>query len=185
MIINNMFDPAAEGRPAFQTNWEQVEAFEPRLHLWVISSYPYSAFPGEKGIPEDYYTPLLDRTEKPLAVAEGGWSSQPVGPIEGDQEGQVAYLRAIHDQIGGRLDFWVYLILSDLNMDSIADAVQEGAFSESDLNTLGMFAHVGLRLSDGTPKPALKTWDGYRYSEKDNPYLSRFVRHPLAGCFCV
>jgi hypothetical protein len=163
--LNNMFGPAAEGRPAFQTNWEQVEAFEPRLDLWVISSYPYFAFPGGEGIPEDYYTPLLDRTEKPLAVAEGGWSSQSVGPIGGDQEGQVAYLQAIHDQIGGRLDFWVYLILSDLNMDSIADAVQEGAFSESDLNTLGMFAHVGLRLSDGTPKPALETWDGYRGSE--------------------
>ena len=33
--LNNMFAPAAEGRPAGQTNWDQVEAFEPELDLWV------------------------------------------------------------------------------------------------------------------------------------------------------
>ena len=77
----------------------------------------------------------------------------------------MAYLQAIHDQIGERLDFWVYLILSDLNMESITRAMQEQGITESDLNTLGMFAHIGLRDSDGTPKPALATWDNYRASE--------------------
>jgi hypothetical protein len=163
--LNNMFATASEGRPAYQTNWEQVQAFEPQLDLWVISSYPYFAFPQGEGIPDDYYTPLLDRTEKPLAVAEGGWSSKPVGSIEGDPEGQVAYLQAIHDQIGERLDFWVYLILSDLNMESITRAMQEQGLPERDLDSLGMFAHIGLRDSDGTPKPALATWDNYRASE--------------------
>ena len=31
--LNNMFAPATEGRRAGQTNWDQVEAFEPELDL--------------------------------------------------------------------------------------------------------------------------------------------------------
>ena len=96
--LNNMFAPAAEGRPEGQTNWDQVEVFEPQLDLWVISSYPYFAFPNREGIPADYYTPLLERTDKPLAVAEGGWTTEPLGggAIQGDEAGQIDYLQALH-----------------------------------------------------------------------------------------
>jgi hypothetical protein len=160
--LNNMFPPAAEGRPAYDTNWDQVEAFEPQLDLWVISSYPYFVFPTGTQIPDDYYTPLLTRTDKPLAVAEGGWSSRPIGPAPGDPQSQVDYLEAIHDQLGGRLRFWVYLILSDLNMDSIGEAMQDAERSEQDMETLGFFAAVGLQEWDGTAKPALEMWDSYR-----------------------
>jgi hypothetical protein len=101
--LNNMFAPAAEGRPAGQTNWDQVEEFEPELDLWVISSYPYFAFPNGEGIPADYYTPLLDRTDKPLAVAEGGWTTQPIGggAIQGDEAGQIDYLLALWNAYRG------------------------------------------------------------------------------------
>jgi hypothetical protein len=162
--LNNMFAPAAEGRPAYQTNWEQVEAFEPKLDLWVISSYPYFVF--EDGqIPSDYYTPLLDQTQKPLAVAEGGWSSTKVGPVGGSEAGQVSYLETVHDQLGERLSFWVYLILSDLNMESIAAGLDDVGRPPEDAETLSLFASLGLRTSDGTPKPALALWDQYRTSQ--------------------
>ncbi len=159
--LNNMFAPAAEGRPAYQTNWDQVEAFEPRLDLWVISSYPYFAFNGQD-IPEDYYTPLLERTDKPLAVAEGGWSSRDVGPIAGDEDDQMEYLQAIHDQLGERLRFWVYLLLNDFDLDSYAEAMQDQGRDPADVDTLRMFSAVGLREWDGTPKPALELWDAFR-----------------------
>ena len=97
--LNNLFPGAEEGRQVYQTNWDQVQAFEPQLDLWVISSYPYFIYPSGDEIPEDYYSPLLERTDKPLAVAEGGWTSEPVGPVPGDPQGQVAYLEGIHDQI--------------------------------------------------------------------------------------
>jgi hypothetical protein len=160
--LNNMFATAAEGRPAGQTNWDQVEAFEPRLDLWVISSYPYFAFPTGDGIPADYYSRLAQRTTKPLAVAEGGWASRPVGPVLGDEQGQLAYLQAIHDQLGDRLSFWVYLILSDFNLDSFAEVMRAEGRPESDIETLSFFAALGLRQFDGTPKPALAVWDSYR-----------------------
>jgi hypothetical protein len=163
--LNNMFPSAAEGRPKYQINWEQVEAFEPQLDLWVISSYPYFAFPSGDAIPVDYYTPLLDRTDKPLAVAEGGWSSRPVGPAPGDPESQVAYLQAIDDQLGDRLAFWVYLVLSDFNLDSYREIMIDEGSSESDIDTLGFFSAVGLQELDGIAKPALSVWDELREAE--------------------
>lgn len=164
--LNNMFPPAAEGRLAYETNWDQVEAFEPRLDLWVISSYPYFVFP-EEPIPEDYYTPLLERTHKALAVAEGGWASRPVGDLPGDPERQAGYLEAIHDQLGDRLSFWVYLILNDFNLDSYREIMLDQGQGDDDVETLGMFATVGLREFDGTPKPALALWDEYRAKRGD------------------
>ncbi len=162
--LNNMFAPAAEGRPAGQTNWDQVDVFEPQLDLWVISSYPYFAFPSGEGISADYYTPLLERTNKPLAVAEGGWTTEPLGggAIQGDETGQVDYLQALHDQIGDRMSFWVYLILSDFNMDSFAEIMRAEGRAESDIEGLGTFSAVGLTHFDGTPKPALALWNAYR-----------------------
>lgn len=161
--LNNMFPPASEGRPAYATNWDQVEAFEPRLDLWVISSYPYFVF--EDGeIPTDYYTPLLTRTEKPIAVAEGGWTTARSGPILGSEAGQVAYLDAIHDQLGDRLSFWVYLILNDLNMDSIRTRMEDSGRVQEDIDTLSLFAELGLMTSTGEPKAGLTVWDGFRLS---------------------
>jgi hypothetical protein len=163
--LNNLWEPAAEGRAAYDTNWDQMEIFEPNLDVWVISSYPFAAFSSGADIPSDYYTPLLSRTSKPLAVAEGGFTSRANPPFPGDVGSQVDYLNAIHNQIGGdRLVFWVYLLLNDFNMESYAKAVREQGLSEKNVSTLGMFASVGLREFNGTPKPAMEVWDTFRDS---------------------
>ncbi len=160
--LNNLFPGAAEGREPYQINWDQVEAFEPELDLWAISSYPFIAFPSGAQIPDDYYTPLLERTAKPLAVAEGGYTSEPAGPFPGTPQDQVDYLTAIHDQIGERLRFWVYLLLTDFNQDSYNGALRQSGRSQEDVNTLGLFSAVGLRTESGEAKPALEVWDAYR-----------------------
>ncbi len=104
--LNNMFPQPEEGdRQKFDTNWDQVEAFEPNLDLWVISTYPYFVFNNGTPIPADYYTPLLTRTSKPLAIAESGFSSQDVGTIKLTPEDQVAFLNTMHNQLGSRLVF--------------------------------------------------------------------------------
>lgn len=162
--LNNIFAQAAEGRRQYETNWEQVELFEPELDIWAMSSYPYFVFNGEP-IPDDYYTALLTQTNKPLAISEGGFSSRSFGPIVSSPQAQVAYLNAIDGQIGERLAFWVYLILTDLNMDSIEDAMRSNGMSEQDIDTLSMFATIGLRESDGSRKPALELWDRLREGE--------------------
>lgn len=163
--LNNLMPTAAEGRAAYDTNWDQIEAFEPQLDLWVISSYPFVAFQSGADIPADYYASLLDRTDKPLAVAEGGYTSKPIGPFPGEPQDQVDYLNAIDTQLGERLSFWVYLLLSDFSLDSYAEMMRAQGQSDVDIETLGMFASVGLLESDGTPKPAMDIWDRLREGE--------------------
>lgn len=158
--LNNMFPSVSEGRPAYHTNWDQVEMFEPRLDLWAISSYPYFVYQHGEGIPDDYYARLLEATEKPIAVAEGGFTS-----IR-DPQDQVAYLRAVDDQLGDRMVFWVYLILSDLNMEALRPRMVEQGMPEEDIQTLSQFASIGLQTPDGTPKPALEVWDDYLQDDK-------------------
>lgn len=161
--LNNMWPQPEEGnRQKFDVNWEQVDAFEPNLDIWVISSYPYFVFPFGADIPADYYSRLLTRTSKLVAVAEGGWASRGVGEIRATPEDQVAYLNAIHDQIGSRLAFWVYLVLNDFDMKSYAQFNGNQNVSDTDLNTLSMFSSLGLREMDGTPKPALEVWMSFR-----------------------
>jgi hypothetical protein len=159
--LNNLIPGVTQGAP-YEVNWEQVEQFEPNLDLWAISSYPFVIYTSGAEIPADYYTPLLARTTKPLAVAEGGYSSEPVGPFSGDAQSQVDYLEAIHDQIGGeQLRFWIYLVLSDFNLDSYTAAL-EGQGQEVDIQSLGMFARIGLTTYERAPKAALATWDSFR-----------------------
>ncbi len=160
--LNNLFAPLSKGRQPYHPDWEDVEAFEPNLDLWVISSYPFVAFKSGADIPSDYYTPLLSRTSKPLAVAEGGYTSKPAGSRPGTPEDQVAYLSAIHNQIGSRLSFWVYLLLNDFNLGSYSLFMLGNGQNPLDVVTLGMFASVGLRNFDGTPKPAMALWDSFR-----------------------
>jgi hypothetical protein len=146
----------------YKIKWEQVDIFEPQLDLWVISSYPFIAFKSGSDIPADYYAPLLTRTNKPLAVAEGGFVSRETRNIPGKPQDQVDYLNAIHTQLGDRLDFWIYLLLDDLNENSYGSFFRKQGMGKGDIETFGFFVNVGLREKDGTPKPALQTWDSFR-----------------------
>jgi hypothetical protein len=160
--LNNLIPQVAKGRTPHQIDWNLVEVFEPRLDVWAISSYPFIVYKSGAGIPTDYYTPLLAQTSKPLAVAEGGYSSAPVVPVLGTPQDQVDYLNAIYSQIGGgRLAFWIYLLINDFNLDSYAKIMNPRG-QGADVNTLGMFASVGLTKSDRTPKPGLAVWDSFR-----------------------
>jgi len=146
----------------YETKWEQIQAFEPHLDLWVISSYPCFFFDRAAEIPSDYYTPLLTRADKPIAVAEGGCSSVPLEIQSGSYQDQNDFLQAIDNQLGGnRLAFWIYLIYSDLNMESFAPLMREQGAGES-VEGLSYFASLGLVEVDGTAKPALEVWDEIR-----------------------
>jgi hypothetical protein len=159
--MNNLIPDVAQGEP-FEVNWHQMEQFEPSLDVWTISSYPFIIFQSEEDIPSDYYSTLLGHTSRPIAVAEGGFSSENVLSFSGTPQCQVDYLNAIHTQIGGdRLAFWIYLLLADFNMESYTEVlIQQG--HGNDAPTLGIFAAVGLCGSDFTPKPALVVWDSFR-----------------------
>ncbi len=158
--LNNL-GPFQDG-VAYETKWEQIEAFEPNLDVWAISSYLCFFFEQAADVPADYYTPLLTRTNKPIAVAEGGCSSVSSDLQSGSEQNQIDYLRAIDTQLGGeRLAFWVYLLFNDLNMESFAPEMEKQGAGD---NVEGMtyFASLGFVKIDGTPKPALAVWDEIR-----------------------
>jgi hypothetical protein len=161
--LNNLFPGDNDGRRPYQISWETVEAFEPQLDVWAISSYPFVAFASGADIPRDYYTPLLTRTDRPLAVAEGGYTSRPIGLASGTEQDQVDYLTALHEQIGSRLDFWIYLLLTDLDVDSYGELMRKNGVPAHDVETLGYFAFVGLQAQDGSAKPGLEVWDSFRF----------------------
>lgn len=161
--LNNMFPQPEEGnRQKYDVNWEQMEAFEPNLDVWAISSYPYFIFPSGKDIPTDYYSPLLLRTDKPVAIAEGGFSTEAFLQLNNTPEDQVAYLNAIHNQLGPRLAFWVNTLMSDFNIDSYAAEMEKKGQKSEDAEMLGNFAYIGLQNFDGSPKPALELWDSFQ-----------------------
>jgi hypothetical protein len=161
--LNNMFPQPEEGnRQRLVPNWDQIEAFEPNLDVWVISSYPYFVFPSGMDIPADYYSPLLKRTDKPVAIAESGFSTQTVGQMTNTPEDQVAYLNTMHEQLGPRLVFWVNTLLNDLNLDSYAEQMKKDGRNPKDAEALGNFAYIGLLEFDGSLKPALEVWDSFR-----------------------
>ena len=154
--LNNLVNGMDEGRKPYATKWELVEAFEPMLDVWAISSYPFVAFKTPADIPANYYTPLLARTKKPLAVAEGGHSSASIAVFNGSTNGQIEYLRVIQRQLAPRLKFWIYLIINDLDMKTYGPA----AGHES--STLNWFSRMGFLDMDGNAKPSLAVWDDIR-----------------------
>jgi len=161
--LNNMWSQPEEGnRQKLNPNWEEVDAFEPDLDLYALSSYPYFVFPSGADIPSDYYSRVLARTTKPVAISEGGWLTGDLGAIHATADDQVAYLKAIHDQLGSRLAFWTYLVLNDFDMDSYSKMFEQQGGNPADIQTLSMFSTLGLRELDGTPKPALELWASYR-----------------------
>ncbi|MBC8505434.1 MAG: hypothetical protein ISR58_01195 [Anaerolineales bacterium] len=149
-----------DGEP-FHPKWEQIEIFEPQLDVWAISSYPFVVFERAADIPADYYTPLLSRTDKPIAVAEGGVNSRPIGQFPGTPQDQIDHLNAINDQLGDKLEFWIQLVLFDINAEFYRDFLRENGM-ETTADTILWFGAIGLLESDGTPKPALETWDNIR-----------------------
>ncbi|RKX90283.1 MAG: hypothetical protein DRZ90_16460, partial [Spirochaetes bacterium] len=156
--LNNLwYQPEEQDYSPGKIKWNQIEIFEPRLDLWAISSYPYITFDNASDIPDDYYSRLLTRTDKELAVTEGGWISEDFKHLTATVEDQEGYLNAIHQQIGDRMAFWIYLLIQDINIESYSKYIK-GA----DLETLGFFTTVGLISENGTPKPALSLWDRFR-----------------------
>lgn len=149
-----------DGTP-YDVKWDQIEFFEPQLDIWAISTYPHFFFEEPDDIPEDYYSRLIERTDKELAVAESGWTSEDAGAFSGTPGEQVDFLLKLDAQIGESLVFWINLIYANLDWDAYREIFEEQGV-EKDMETLSDFIFLGLIDADGTPKPALETWDTLR-----------------------
>ena len=51
--------------------------------------------------------------------------------------------------------------MSDVDVEAYAEHLTEHG-SPAEVETVALFGTLGLRTSDGDPKPALETWDNMR-----------------------
>jgi len=130
-----------------QTEWPLIKSFAPKLDVMAISTYPSFAFSSAADIPPNYYSQLTAFTDRPIVIAEMGYSSAAgaQGINDGSEPEQDAFVRrALVEAQSLRMPFIVWF------------AAWDPAFARD--TSLGVFQHIGLRRADDTAKPAWSTW---------------------------
>jgi hypothetical protein len=127
-------------------DYQLLKAFDPRLDVMTISTYPSLSFASPEAIPSNYYTQLRAFAKQPIAIAAMGYSSA-ASPTEkgGGESDQAAFLRrafADAEKIG--MPFVVWFAGWDPSF------ARDSAYSA--------FQHIGLLTEDGSQKPAWDDW---------------------------
>jgi hypothetical protein len=127
--------------------WHLFRRFEPKLDLLAISTYPSFAFETPADIPADYYEQLRLYTDRPIVIAEMGYSSGTCrqGINDGTEREQT--------------DFLEHILLQAEAMDMpflVWFAGWDPSFATDP--PLDLFQHIGLIRSDGSKKPSWFVW---------------------------
>jgi hypothetical protein len=141
--MQNLLSPDSESVP----EWSLLQKFEPKLDLVAVSTYPSFVFDSPDGIPSNYFSQIKSYTSKPIAIASAGYSSGPGrdGLNEGTETNQAAFVRRLLLEADTlEMPFVVWLAGCDPAVP--ADP------------PFDLYAHTGLRRSDGSPKPAWQAW---------------------------
>jgi hypothetical protein len=127
--------------------WQLIKAFDPKMDVAAISTYPSFAYTTASDIPANYYRQLRGFTEKPIVIAEMGYSSaaDTQGVNNGSEEEQAAFLsRALTEAQDLSMPFVIWF------------AGWDPAYARD--TPSGMFQHIGLLHEDGSEKPAWALW---------------------------
>lgn len=130
-----------------EPQWELIAPFAPRADLLAVSSYPGVAFSDPDQIPSDYYAQLGSYSDRPIAIADMGYSSEPLAdsPNDGTEAAQEAFLRrALIDADALSMPLIVWFVGQDPSFTG------EPPFD--------LVQHIGLLRQDGTQKPAWSLW---------------------------
>ena len=141
--MEGLLSPDSESVP----EWSLLQKFEPKLDLVAVSTYPSFVFDSPDSIPSDYFSQIKSYTSKPIAIASAGYSSGPGrnGVNEGTETEQAAFVgRLLLEADSLDMPFVVWLTGCDPAVP--ADP------------PFDLYAHTGLRRSDGSPKPAWQVW---------------------------
>jgi hypothetical protein len=128
-------------------DWQLLRAFDPKLDILTISTYPSFAFASAAAIPQDYYSQLQAFTDRPIAIAEMGYASEvgASGVNSGTESDQDAYLkRVLSDADDLEMPFVVWFAGWDPTF------AKDSAYS--------VFQHIGLLRADNSEKPAWQAW---------------------------
>ncbi len=124
-------------------HWEYLDWFGDTLDVVAISTYPSPFFQNPDAIPADYYTRLARHTTKPAIVAESGGPTGGSAAFHGSEQNQERFLRRFVELTSDLdLRLWVWWFLHDWAGPGYPD----------------FFKTMGLRTSQGHPKPSWETW---------------------------
>lgn len=126
--------------------WHLIDQFAGALDLVGFTSYPFFDFETPAAIPDGYYAELAIRLGFPVLITEIGWPSAPLAAAPGSTYGgspeeQSELIEAIPRLIGPGVEGLLWSFPYDIGQGSA-----------------GPFESVALREANGTPKPALTTW---------------------------
>ncbi|MEW5955896.1 MAG: hypothetical protein AB1626_05185 [Candidatus Micrarchaeota archaeon] len=125
---------------ASANEWSLLDRF-PKSDLAVFTTYPGLIYRTPSEIPADYYSEISSRVSKPIAFTEVGWhtAASPVGweSSEAEQAEFVAKFFELTAGLDKELVVWSFVY---------------------DPATVEPFNSMGLRKSDGTPRPAWNAW---------------------------
>jgi hypothetical protein len=130
------------------SQWRVIDGFDAKMDLLAVSTYPGRVFDEPADIPSDYYRQLSAHTEKPVAIAEMGYATEP------DSDGS---------ESAGELRQAAFLdrVLQDADRIEMALAVwfvrQDPKYT-GDPAISSLLQHMGLLRSDGSQKAAWSVW---------------------------
>jgi len=128
-------------------DWQLVQQFDPLVDVVAISTYPSLGFARAADIPANYYSQLRGFTDRPIVIAEMGYSSAlgARGVNDGTEQDQRTFLeRALRDAETLQMPLVIWF------------AAWDPAYARD--TPLGVFEHIGLRRADDTEKPAWAIW---------------------------
>ena len=121
----------------------------PYLQVLGLSSYPYFVWPSPEDLPTDYYARVAGAHGIPVAVTEGGWTSETIGTAVSDPAKQARYLRRQAQMLDAANAIGFFqLAFTDIEIHSVARA-----------DGLAPFCRIGLVDTTLAAKPALGAWD--------------------------
>ena len=129
--------------------WQLIKAFDAKMDVAAISTFPSFAYARASDIPDNYYSQLRGFTDKPIVIAEMGYSSAAgaQGINNGSEAEQTAFVsRALTEAQDLKMPFIVWFAGWDPSY------AKDTAFS--------VFQHIGLLREDGSEKPAWAPWAG-------------------------
>ncbi|WP_267639427.1 hypothetical protein [Haloarchaeobius amylolyticus] len=122
-------------------NWELLDRF-PSADVLTFTSYPGMLYEDPADIPDDYYTSVFDRVDRPVGLTETGWTASTV--VEGWPSSEAKQARYV-DRL--------FELTTDVEL-----ALALWAFVYDQPGVPTAFETMGLRRPDGSPRPAWDAW---------------------------
>jgi hypothetical protein len=126
----------------------------PFVQVLGLSSYPYFAWAEPESLPGNYYSRLVEGHSTPVAVTEGGWTSESFSTVVGTPDKQRRYIVKQSQLLdAARANAVFQLVFTDIEVVPLGSTLGQG---------IAPFSRTGVVDTLLAPKPALSAWDDVR-----------------------